>query len=40
MTEHEWDSLAAMRGNTSLEKIPDPEAYERSNYMAMLQGWR
>jgi dihydroorotate dehydrogenase (fumarate) len=40
MTEHEWDSLADMRGNMSLLKVPDPDAYERANYMLMLQGWR
>jgi dihydroorotate dehydrogenase (fumarate) len=40
MTEHEWDSLAEMRGNMSLLKVPDPDAYERANYMLMLQGWR
>ena len=40
MTEHEWSSLAEMRGNMSLFKVPDPDAYERANYMLMLQGWR
>jgi dihydroorotate dehydrogenase (fumarate) len=40
MEEHEWASLAAMRGNLSFGKVPDPEAYERANYMLMLQGWR
>jgi dihydroorotate dehydrogenase (fumarate) len=40
MTDHEWDSLAEMRGNMSLLKVPDPDAYERANYMLMLQGWR
>jgi dihydroorotate dehydrogenase (fumarate) len=40
MKEHEWDSLARMRGNMSLRKVPDPDAYERANYMLMLQGWR
>lgn len=40
LQEHEWDSLAGMRGNMSLAKVPDPDAYERSNYMLMLQGWR
>ena len=40
MQEHEWDSLAKMRGNMSLFKVPDPDAYERANYMLMLQGWR
>jgi len=40
MQEHEWESLEKMRGNMSLFKVPDPDAYERSNYMLMLQGWR
>jgi dihydroorotate dehydrogenase (fumarate) len=40
MQEHEWPSLAEMRGNMSLSKVPDPDAYERANYMLMLQGWR
>jgi dihydroorotate dehydrogenase (fumarate) len=40
MHEHEWPSLAEMRGNMSLSKVPDPDAYERANYMLMLQGWR
>jgi dihydroorotate dehydrogenase (fumarate) len=40
MHEHEWASLAEMRGNMSLSKVPDPDAYERANYMLMLQGWR
>jgi hypothetical protein len=29
-----------MRGNLSLQKVPDPEAYERANYMLMLQSWQ
>ena len=40
MQEHEWHSLAEMRGNMSLFKVPDPDAYERANYMLMLQSWR
>jgi dihydroorotate dehydrogenase (fumarate) len=40
MEKHEWQSLAKMRGNMNLSKVPDPDAYERSNYMLMLQGWR
>jgi len=40
MEKHEWDSLSTMRGNMSLFKVPDPDAYERANYMLMLQGWR
>jgi dihydroorotate dehydrogenase (fumarate) len=40
MQEHEWTALAEMRGNLSLFKVPDADAYERANYMLMLQGWR
>lgn len=40
MQDHEWPSLARMRGNMSLARVPDPDAYERANYMLMLQGWR
>jgi dihydroorotate dehydrogenase (fumarate) len=40
LQEHEWDSLAMMRGNMNLSRVPDPDAYERANYMLMLQGWR
>jgi dihydroorotate dehydrogenase (fumarate) len=40
LQEHEWRSLAEMRGNMSLLKVPDPDAYERANYMLMLQSWR
>ena len=40
LQEHEWHSLAEMRGNMSLLKVPDPDADERANYMLMLQSWR
>ena len=40
MQEHEWERLAQMRGNLSLSKVPDPDAYERANYMLMLRGGR
>ena len=40
MVEHEWGSLAGMRGNMNLSKVPDPDAYERANYMMMLRSWR
>ena len=40
LQEHEWESLAEMRGNMSLLKVPDPDAYERANYMLMLHSWR
>ena len=37
MLEHEWDSLTEMRGNMSLERIPDPAAYERANFRMALR---
>ena len=37
MREHEWDSLTEMRGNMSLEKLPDPAAYERANFRMALR---
>ena len=40
MEENEWGSLAEMRGNMSLLRVPDPQVYERANYMLMLQSWR
>lgn len=40
LEEHEYPSLGAMRGSMSLRNCPDPQAYERANYMLMLQSWR
>jgi dihydroorotate dehydrogenase (fumarate) len=40
MTEREYDSIAQMRGSMSLARCPDPLAFERSNYMRILQTWR
>jgi dihydroorotate dehydrogenase (fumarate) len=37
MQEHEWNSLNEMRGNMSLERIPDPAAYERANFRMSLR---
>lgn len=37
MQEHEWESLSEMRGNMSLERIPDPAAYERANFRIALR---
>ena len=37
---HEYESLEQMRGSMSLERSPNPKAYERANYMKMLQSWR
>ena len=39
LAEHEYESLDQMRGSMSLARCPDPAAYERANYMHILQGW-
>jgi len=40
MEEHEYTSLRQMRGSMSLARCPDPAAFERANYIRVLQGWR
>jgi len=40
LVEHEYESLAQMCGSMSLRNSPDPAAYERGNYMMILQSWR
>jgi len=36
---HEYESLEQARGSMSLEQTPNPAAYERGNYMRILQSW-
>ena len=40
MQEHEYASVTQMRGSMSLFHTPNPQAFERANYMHVLQGWR
>ena len=40
MEEHEYASLQQMRGSMSLQSSPNPQAFERANYMRILAGWR
>jgi dihydroorotate dehydrogenase (fumarate) len=40
MEEHEYESLAQLRGSMSLQKSPNPQAFERANYMRVLTGWK
>lgn len=35
-----YDSLAQLRGSMDIAHAPDPSAYERSNYVHLLQTWR
>jgi dihydroorotate dehydrogenase (fumarate) len=39
MVENDWSSLQEMRGNMSVEHVPDPKIYARANCMMMLQSW-
>jgi len=40
MAKHEYDSVSEVVGALSLRNCPDPEAYERGNYLRMLQLWK
>ena len=40
MEEHEYASVAEMKGALCMARCPDPEAYERGNYLRTLQLWR
>jgi len=37
LEEYQYGSLREMRGSMSMRRCPDPQAYERANYMLMLQ---
>ena len=37
---HEYQSLGQMLGSMNLAKSPDPTAYQRGNYIQILQGWK
>jgi dihydroorotate dehydrogenase (fumarate) len=40
MEEHEYESVEQMRGSMNLARSPNPGAFERANYIRVLQGWR
>lgn len=40
MKENEYGSVRLMHGCMSHTRCPAPHAYERANYMRVLQGWR
>jgi len=39
LEEHEYQSLEQLKGSMSLLRCPDPKAYERANYIRVLQSW-
>jgi dihydroorotate dehydrogenase (fumarate) len=40
LEEREYESLKQAQGSMSLLRCPDPEAFERGNYMKILQTWK
>ncbi len=40
MEEHEYESVAQMQGSMSQQHVTEPAAFERANYMKILQSWR
>ena len=37
--DHEYDKLSTALGSLSFARCPDPSAYERANYVQLLQSW-
>ncbi|MFO0552263.1 MAG: dihydroorotate dehydrogenase-like protein [Polyangiaceae bacterium] len=37
---HEYESIDQLRGSMNLARCPNPGAFERGNYMRVLQSWR
>lgn len=40
LAEHEYGSVAEVRGCLNLQRCPAPEAFERANYQRILESWR
>ena len=40
MEQHEYSSIDELRGTLNLKSCPDPSAYERANYMLLLQSYK
>ena len=39
LADHQYESIAQLRGSMNLATCPDPAGYERANYMLVLRGW-
>jgi len=39
MTEHEYESVEQLKGSMSLRHVAEPAAFERANYLKILQQW-
>ncbi len=40
LEEHEYESLAQLKGSMSQSKCPDPAAFERAQYMRIISTWK
>mgnify|MGYP000216548181 CR=1 FL=1 len=40
MEEHEYASVAELKGSMSQLKCPDPTAFERAQYMRLISTWK
>lgn len=40
LIDHEYDSLQQLQGSMNLENCPNAAAYERANYVQLLQSWK
>jgi dihydroorotate dehydrogenase (fumarate) len=40
MAEREYESVAQMKGSLSQQNCPEPAAFERANYMKVLQSYK
>lgn len=40
LTEHGYESVEQLRGAMNHRRCPDPSAFERANYIRILQSWR
>ena len=40
MEEHEYESVQQLQGSMSQQNVAEPAAFERANYMKVLQSWQ
>ena len=40
VADHGYDDIEQLRGAMNLKRCPDPSAFERANYIRILQSWR
>ena len=40
LREHGYESVSQLRGAMNMRRCPDPAAFERANYIRILQSWR